>query len=298
MRQINHRWRVGIFTAIISALLAGCTGQKMPLLQKEQAPLSAVTKTPTGVHYSGKFVWHDLLTDDVSEAKKFYTGLLGWSYEESGNYTTIYYHGEPIGGMMEIASKTGSKEEALWLPSLSVSDVDSAVAYVKAHKGAVLKGPLDMKKRGRGALVSDPEGAQLVLLHTKNGDPKDQIPKMGGWLWDELWTNKPKESYALYYKLGKYNASKMRDGYRILKRHGKWRAGIRDVSKEGIKSRWVPVVRVADLKATMDKAVKLGGSVAMKPHKDIADGNVAVIIDNTGALFLVQYWNASMKGDN
>jgi len=52
------------------------------------------------------------------------------------------------------------------------------------------------------------------------------------------------------------------------------------------------------LNATMDKAVKLGGSVAMKPHKDITDGNVAVIIDNTGALLLVQYWNASMKGDN
>ena len=298
MRQTGHGWRVGILTVITAALLAGCTGQKMPLLQKEQAPLSAVTKTPTGVHFSGKFVWHDLLTDDVLEAKKFYTGLFEWSYEESGSYTTIYHHGKPIGGMMGIASKTGAKAEALWLPSLSVSDVDSAVAYVKSKKGTVLKGPMDMKERGRAALVSDPEGAQLVLLHTKGGDPKDQTPKMGDWLWNELWTNKPKESYSLYHNLGKYDASKMKDGYRILKRHSKWRAGIRDVSKEGIKSRWVPVVRVADLKATMDKAVKLGGSVAMKPHKDISNGNVAVIIDNTGALLLVQRWNASTKGDN
>ncbi len=122
MRQINHRWRVGILTVIVSVLLAGCTGQKMPIIQKEQAPLSAVTKTPTGIHYSGKFVWHDLLTDDVSKAKKFYAGLFGWSYEESGSYTTIYHHGKLIGGMMEIASKAGSKTEALWFPSLQMRD--------------------------------------------------------------------------------------------------------------------------------------------------------------------------------
>ena len=41
---------------------------------------------------------------------------------ESGSYTTIYHHGKLIGGMMGIASKAGSKTEALWFPSLQMRD--------------------------------------------------------------------------------------------------------------------------------------------------------------------------------
>ena len=31
----------------------------------------------------GKFVWHDLTTDDPAASKKFYSALLGWEYSET-----------------------------------------------------------------------------------------------------------------------------------------------------------------------------------------------------------------------
>ena len=95
--------------------------------------------------------------------------------------------------------------------------------------------------------------------------------------------------------LGKYDAVSKAGEYRILKDKGKWRAGIRDVSKEDAKSRWVSVVRVSDLQKSMDKVVSLGGEILMKPRKEIAEGNVAVIADNTGALLLIQRWSGSVK---
>jgi len=293
-KTINVKWSSAC-ALLISVLFVGCTGVTTPAPKQEKLALPAITKSATHKHYSGKFVWHDLLTDDVSMAKAFYSGLLGWSFEEEGAYTTIYNRGKLIGGMMEVAPKPDRKAESVWLPSMSVSNVDSMVAYVEKKKGKVLKGPLDMKERGRGVLVSDPHGAQLVLLHAKGGDPVDTTPQMGDWLWNELWTNKPKESYDFYRKLGQYDASTHKDNYRILSHKGKWRAGLRHVMKDDLKVRWVPVVRVVDPKIVTDKVEKLGGKVLMEAHPSFLDGNVALISDNTGALVIVQRWTEREK---
>ncbi len=295
MSRIGIRWKIGLLTGMLSLIFVGCTGKNPLSLQQETQALSAITKTPTGKHLTGKIVWHDLLTDDVAKAKQFYTGLFGWSFEDKSGYTTIYHHDKAIGGMMQVAHASDKNTEAVWLSSLSVQNVDSAIVEVKAKQGKVLKGPLHMPQRGRGALVSDAQGAQIVLLRSKGGDPLDTTPKIGAWLWNELWTNNVKESEALYRTLGQYDTVSKAGMYRILKHEGKWRAGIRDISKEDAKSRWVSVVRVADIHKSMEKVRHLGGQVLMKPHKEIGDGNVAVIADNTGALLLIQRWTDTVK---
>ena len=295
--SIKRQRLLGNFVLLASLLLVGCTGvtTPTPTSTHEKLVLPAITQSATHKHYSGKFVWHDLLTDDVSEAKAFYSALFGWSFKDEGSYTTIYNHGKLMGGMMEVSPKEGSTAEALWLPSVSVSNVDRAIDYVTRKKGKVLKGPLDMKSRGKGVLVSDPHGAHLVLLHAKGGDPVDTTPQMGDWLWNELWTHKPKESYDFYRKLGQYDASTQKDNYRILKQKGKWRAGLRHLSKDDVKVRWVPVVRVVDPKMITDKVEKLGGKVILEAHKSLYNANVALIADNTGALLIVQRWAEGEK---
>jgi len=293
-KKLKKTWVAGAWTLMISLLFVGCTGLNEPAPKQEKLALPAITKSATHKYYSGKFVWHDLLTDDVSSVKPFYAGLFGWTFEDKDNYTLVYNDGKLLGGMMEISPKSESKAESVWLASMSVSNVDSMVAYVEKKKGKVLKGPLDMKERGRGVLVSDPQGADIVLLHAKGGDPVDTTPQMGDWLWNELWTNTPNESYEFYRKLGKYDTTKANDNYRILKHKGKWRAGLRDINREGAKARWVPVIRVVDPKLITAKVTKLGGKVLMEPHASFHNGDVALISDNRGALLIVQRWT---KGD-
>ncbi len=294
-KTIKYKWIINVWILLASIFLLGCTGVNTPAPKQEKLALPAITKSATHKYYSGKFVWHDLLTDDVSSAKVFYSALFGWTFEEQDEYITIYNRGKLIGGMMQVAPKPGSKAEAIWLPSMSVSNVDSMVAYVEKKKGKVLKGPLDMKERGKGVLVSDPHGAHIVLLNAKGGDPVDTIPQMGDWLWDELWTDQPKESYDFYRKLGKYDATEKRDNYRILKRKGKWRAGMRYVSRDGVNVHWVPVIRVKDPQTIVAKVVKLGGKVLVEPHKSFINGDVAIIADNTGAHLIVQRWTEGEK---
>ena len=50
----------------------------------------------------------------------------------------------------------------------------------------------------RLALVRDAEGALLGLLQTRDGDPRDSDPEIGGFLWDELWTTDVQNAGAFY----------------------------------------------------------------------------------------------------
>ena len=290
--MLLHKKKHLISCMLLASLwFTGCTNIPEPAQKTEPSSLPSVTATVTGERHTGKFVWHDLLTDDATSSRTFYAGVFGWTFETSGAYTQILNHGDLIGGMMQVQSPDETKGEALWLPSLSVANIDQSIRDIKAKKGKVIKGPLEMKERGRGALVSDPQGAQLVLLHTKNGDPKDVTPQVGDWLWNELWTNTPKESYSFYRKLGGYSSSKSKNDYQLLIRKGKWRAGIRDVSKKDLKARWVPAIRVSNLEETMTKTKALGGEVLVSPHKELVHGDVALIADNAGALVIIQRWN-------
>ena len=285
---------IGILS--ISLFFMGCAETSTPVPKENRTVLPAITKTDTNRYHTGKFVWHDLITDDVASAKTFYAGVFGWSFKAEGDYTLVYNKGDLIAGMMQVSPKEKKEAEAVWLPSLSVKNVDKTVARLKEQKGQVLKGPLDMKKRGRGALVSDAQGAQLILLHAKGGDPLDKEARIGDWLWNELWSKDPEKSDAFYRKLGTYGTSEVRDRYRILKSKGKWRAGIRDVSKVSqgeIKTRWVPVVRVDDLALVTKKVEDFGGAVLVTPSKDFHGGNVAIISDNVGAILILQYWSDS-----
>ena len=58
---------------LLHCLLAGCAvKEKTPILE-----LTPVTESPTGIHLTGKFVWNDLLSDDLAAAKVFYGQLFG-----------------------------------------------------------------------------------------------------------------------------------------------------------------------------------------------------------------------------
>lgn len=280
----------GAVLVLASLWFTGCADIVEPPKKSDPQVLPSITSTVTGERHQGKFVWHDLLTDDVKAAQKFYGNVFGWTFKTNRAYTQVFNKDNLIGGMMHVTSTDEQKDKAVWLPSMSVKDVDALVRYVEFRKGKVLKGPIDMKERGRGVLVSDPQGAQIILLHAKNGDPKDAMPQVGDWLWNELWTNKPKESYSFYRNTGGYDGYEMRDEYRILKHKGKWRAGIRDISKEEIEARWVPAIRVSNLEETISKVKASGGEVLVSPNEELADGNVALIKDSIGAVVIIQYW--------
>ncbi len=272
---------------LVLCVLTGCAAMK----QTTKTELIPITESPTGIYHEGKFVWNDLITDDVVSAKAFYGPLFGWIFEEMDHYTVIENNGTNIGGIYQVEVGEESHGAARWISSLSVADVDEAAALVVEEGGQVHEGPLEMLNRGRGALVSDPQGAQLVLIRAKGGDPEDKEPPIGSWLWHELWSNKIEDSMDFYEKLVGYNYDGELDSYLIMLRDEQWRSGIRYSSNSELEMRWVPVVRVADTDDIVARTEQLGGKVVVEPWSTEKGHSAALLSDPSDALFLVQRWS-------
>jgi len=274
---------------IIIMLQAGCAIIHRPDPGIEESILT---------YHPGKFIWHDLMTSDVAEAKIFYGQLFNWTFEQSDQYTIVKLNNKRIGGIFYIQPKSSKRNAARWISSLSVPDVDQAADVVVENGGKVHKGPENIGNRGRSALVSDLQGAQFSLLQTKNGDPNDGPIAEGAWLWHELWTNNPSDSAHFYEALAGYSTVEELDGYWILRADNKWRAGIRNLFNQDLEQRWVPVIRVNDVKAISTLAKQLGGRVLIEPENPDFVDQVSLLADPSGALFMIQEWSGmdDLKG--
>jgi predicted enzyme related to lactoylglutathione lyase len=273
-----------------AAFLGGCANfGKLSEGGAEMAQVP-ITENPSGKSYPGKFVWHDLLTSDLQLAGKFYEQLFGWQIDYEGHYAVVRNGGKLIAGILQLEPADGRAREGVWIPTVSVADVDAAAGLAEANGGKVLKGPVDMDKRGRAVLISDPQRADLVLLSAKGGDPADTEAAIGDWLWDEIWTDDPDRIEAFYESVLGYNEIALGDNYDVFVYKEKWRAGIRHVRDAKEHMLWVPVVRVADPEVTAQRVTELGGVVWVAPDEAPSKGDTALIGDTTGALLLIQRW--------
>jgi predicted enzyme related to lactoylglutathione lyase len=266
--------------------------------------LPALAPTETQQHHPGRFVWHDLVTDDPAAAKRFYGSLLGWRFTDftaaEFGYSIAWNRGRPISGLVAKAPEAPRLANR-WLGLLSVEDVDRAVRLAERSGGAVPLAPMDAPERGRFAVIRDPDGAPLTVIRTRWGDPEIVDPEDGDWFWDELWTQDIDGAAAFYRRLAGYRPEPLprdsgQEPYLIFERDGVPLAGAAEQPLTGGQPAWVPYVRVADLAGTVSRAESLGGKVLIAPRPDIRSGTVAVIADPFGAVFGIQQLPSSKSG--
>jgi predicted enzyme related to lactoylglutathione lyase len=109
-----------------------------------------------------KFKFMEMHGGDPARAKRFYTGLFGWTAEElpmpeGGTYTFLKSAGEGIGGMMK------SDHAPHWLVYIDVLD---AAAATKRARDLGAKVEVDCKEvpgRGVMSIFVDPNGARCAL---------------------------------------------------------------------------------------------------------------------------------------
>src|SRR5262244_734752 len=111
----------------------------------------------------GKFSWYELMTSDTKAAGKFYSDVVGWSTQEmpSGDgspYTTFNIGNVGIAGMLNIPGHTA------WVGYISVEDVDAHVEMIVKAGGKLWKPATDVPGLLRFAVMSDPQGAAIVVF--------------------------------------------------------------------------------------------------------------------------------------
>jgi hypothetical protein len=118
------------------------------------------------VNEPGGLVWEDARLADPEAAKRFYSGVFGFTYESfegaPEQYWTFHRGGDPlggIGGMMGAPEGTPSH----WLTYFAVADTDAALAAARDAGGAVVDGP-DDSPFGRIGVLADPFGATFAVI--------------------------------------------------------------------------------------------------------------------------------------
>src|SRR4249919_1557094 len=85
----------------VAVLAVALVGLSSPGFTAESPPLPPLTTVTGSPRLPGKFVWADLVTDDVPKAQKFYGDLFGWTFRNYGGYVIAAHDGEPVGGMFQ-----------------------------------------------------------------------------------------------------------------------------------------------------------------------------------------------------
>jgi len=262
-------------------------------------PSRGAAQVPTG-----HVAWHDLITPDLEVSKQFYSDLLGWTWRapSSGKGVT-YVVGEMTGvAMAGLAESTeGKGNPAQWITYFAVNDVHRSVkAATDSGAKVVVKPTTTGSWHDESALLTDPQGAAFALM--KPGiRPNEKVSALvNGWLWVELWTVNTQEAAGFYSWLLGCEWKPVKVGgqdYTLLERESLPVAGLLKIPVEGIRPNWLPTIRVADVDATVARAVSLGGRVIMAPRADVRNSTVAIIADPTGAALTLQEWdgNASTR---
>ncbi|MEJ2310202.1 MAG: VOC family protein [Gammaproteobacteria bacterium] len=283
-----------LLSIIALVLLAGCASNP---------PWPAITEEETTTSTPGRWIWAELFTSDVAEAKAFYGSVFGWQFETRGTrekpYTLVLNEGKPVAGMLRHPAAQGDALRSRWVGLVSVTNVDAATESMREAGGAVLLDPVNLPGRGKVALAADPEGARFGVLATESGDPADVMPEAGGWLWHELWAHSARNAGDFYTQTLGYSIKRASRAAGKVEWHlvagGYPRAGIIEHGASGLPSAWLHYVRVADVDATIERVKKAGGSLLIAPTREFRQGRAAVIVDPMGAPMGIAEWPEAMQ---
>jgi predicted enzyme related to lactoylglutathione lyase len=263
----------------------------------ELPPLSTVPGSP---RLPGKFVWADLVTDDVSKATKFYGGMFGWTFQDQGGYLIAANDSRPVCGLFQRPRPADASAKPRWFGYLSVTSVEQAKKVVTRSGGKVLAEPKKMPKRGEQAVFADPEGALFGAVKSSAGDPPDFLAAPGDWIWMQMLSRDARKAADFYRQVAGYKVVENVEANRlsdfVLTSGGYARATVRTIQSDDkqVLPTWLPFVRVESVSDATAQALRLGGSVAIEPKPSLLNGKVAVIADPTGAVIGILEWSPDL----
>ena len=267
------------------------------------AQLPPISDAASAEHHPGKIVWADLVIPDLESAERFYTGLLGWTFQDirlgHTDYAVASLGGQPIAGLLQRAPRPGGGSAPQWLTYIAVASVDSAAQAALRNGASMVVEPRSYPRRGRQAVLRDPQGAIFGMLASTSGDTADLLADPGDWIWSTLLTNDVDIAVSFYQTVFGYDAVDLSgdDGreHVVLSTGDYARAGAANLpaTARDPHPRWLDFVRVADAAEAAAKAQTLGGQVLVAPHADRYGSLVAVLADPAGAAFGVIEWSES-----
>ena len=153
-------------------------GQVAFLADPEGAPFgvirSAAGDPPDYLGAENEWIWIELWAKDPRAMADFYAGLGGYEIDAMSLANGRAAYELSSGGYARgcIMDSSASGYPSTWVPYLRVADVNKAVEATTAAGGRVVVAPDKKLRDGSVALIADPTGAALGLVHLTEGRRK------------------------------------------------------------------------------------------------------------------------------
>ena len=289
-----NRLRLAILLAAgLMASPAGTAAQ--PTRVPEMPPLNGGVQ---GRRLPGKFVWADLVTDDLAAAQRFYGSLFGWKfYSIHPGYVVAELEERVLAGILQRPKPKDRPAQPRWIGFMSVASVERAGKAVVKAGGRVLAPKESLPRRGEQAIFADPEGAVFGVLRSSSGDPDDVLAAPGEWIWIQMLSRDGGAATSFYRAVAGYkvveNDTPGRASDFVLTSEGYARATIRTLrtTDQAVQATWLPFVRVTRVAEAVARVRELGGTIRFEPSPDVLQGRVAIVADPTGASIGIMEWD-------
>ena len=246
----------------------------------------------------GRFVWYELMTNDMKAAEAFYSRVVGWEAQDAGKSSecayTIFSVGElPVAGLMEVPTEARARGvKPAWVGYVGVEDVDDFALQVTYAGGAVRRAPDDIPGIGRFAVVADPQGAVFMLFKgSEDGQGSQPAPGKPGHIgWHELHAGEWQSAFAFYSKLFGWTKAEAVD----LGAMGLYQTFATDsVPVGGMMTKveavpapfWLYYFNVDDITAAVARVKDAGGQVLHGPQQVPGGSWIAHCLDPQGVIF-------------
>ncbi len=248
--------------------------------------------------------WIDLSTTDHPGAKKFYSDVFGWEYQDNPMGEGMVYSMAQLNGAAVCAMYQQQQGEVdMGLPShwnvyFTVADIESTAAKVGELGGTVLAGPMDIFEAGRMIVALDPAGAQIQFWQPLQHIGAEVRDEHGALTWAEVMTTDLPSAGEFYSSLlgTTLDTESMPtpDGepYHMLTIDGIPQCGLMKLTPEllaqNVPPHWEIYFRVDDANVTSEVATANGAELLWGPTEIVMVGTIAVFKDPQGAVFGIQ----------
>ncbi|MBH1935264.1 VOC family protein [Streptomyces sp. AV19] len=245
--------------------------------------------------------WADVMLPDVDAGKRFYGGLFGWTFRDSGpeygSYAEAFQGGRAVAAL---APKPDGRMPTAWCVHFSSADAAATARRITEAGGQVVTGPLAVGPFGTMLLAVDPGGAVLGVWQAGTHRGFEERGEPGSFAWTEVYTRDAAAVDAFYERVFGLVAHAPGSGeatadYALWTPAGEppgpehavgGRAVMGEDFPEVMPAHFLVHFAVADCDAAAEAAGRLGGRVRRGP-KDAPYGRFAVLTDSQGADFAV-----------
>src|SRR5215831_4155042 len=244
--------------------------------------------------YHGKFIWYDVMTNDMRAAEAFYTKAFGWTAKDAGRSYTLFSAGAmDVGGLMPIPDEAKKRGvPPCWTGYIAVDDVDDYARRVARAGGKVNRGPEDIPGIGRFAVVADPHGAVFIIMkgNSADGPPQAASDAPGHVGWRELQAGDGVAAFAFYSglfgwkKVDAIDMGKM-GVYQTFSTGDAAVGGMMTKMPEAPGPFWLYYFNAEALDAAVARVKKAGGTIALEPMQVPTGQWIAQSVDPQGAMF-------------